>query len=103
MKFSLIAFCSALAGQAVALPAIHSDSLQERADNIQPIVAKRASCDNTATSRDCWGDYSIDTNWYDETPSTGVTKEYWLVVQNTTLSPDVSMSIPLRPNSLNKY
>jgi hypothetical protein len=25
---------------------------------------KRQSCDNTATSRDCWGDYSIDTNWY---------------------------------------
>lgn len=24
----------------------------------------RQSCDNTATSRDCWGDYSIDTNYY---------------------------------------
>jgi hypothetical protein len=25
---------------------------------------KRQSCVNTATSRECWGDYSIDTNWY---------------------------------------
>ena len=25
---------------------------------------KRESCENTGTSRDCWGDYSIDTNWY---------------------------------------
>lgn len=24
----------------------------------------RQSCENTATSRDCWGDYSIDTNYY---------------------------------------
>lgn len=23
-----------------------------------------SSCENSATSRDCWGDYSIDTNYY---------------------------------------
>lgn len=28
--------------------------------NLKP----RQSCENTATSRDCWGDYSIDTNYY---------------------------------------
>jgi hypothetical protein len=27
-------------------------------------IRKRQSCENTATSRNCWGDYSIDTNWY---------------------------------------
>lgn len=41
-------------------------------------------------SRRCWGDYSIDTNWYDVTPRTGVTREYWLVAENITLAPDVS-------------
>ena len=63
------------------------------------------SCKNTATSRSCWGDYSIDTDWYTVTPDTGVTREvrqyfklchsplltskqYWLSVENSTLAPD---------------
>jgi hypothetical protein len=33
------------------------------------------SCDNTATSRSCWGNYSIDTDYYEVTPETGVTRE----------------------------
>ncbi|KAH8878910.1 hypothetical protein GQ53DRAFT_673202, partial [Thozetella sp. PMI_491] len=51
-------------------------------------VKPRASCDNTATSRDCWGDYSIDTNWYEEVPDTGVTREYWLSVEEADCAPD---------------
>ncbi|KAH8651275.1 laccase from botrytis Aclada At 1.67 A resolution [Xylariales sp. PMI_506] len=47
-----------------------------------------ATCENSATSRNCWGDYSIDTNYYDTIPNTGVTREYWLVAENTTLAPD---------------
>ena len=31
---------------------------------MKPENVKRQSCENTATSRSCWGDYSIDTNWY---------------------------------------
>jgi hypothetical protein len=27
------------------------------------INVKRQSCENTATSRDCWGDYDLTTNW----------------------------------------
>ena len=53
------------------------------------LQARGTSCTNTATSRGCWGNYSIDTNFYEETPNTGVTREYWLSVQNTTLAPDV--------------
>ncbi|KAA8576748.1 hypothetical protein EYC84_006813 [Monilinia fructicola] len=34
------------------------------------------------------GQYSVSTNSYATIPSTGVTREYWLLVQNTTLSPD---------------
>ena len=54
------------------------------------LQSRNTSCANTATSRGCWGKYSIDTNYYEEIPDTGVTREYWLKVQNTTLAPDVS-------------
>jgi hypothetical protein len=32
------------------------------------------SCQNAPTSRECWGDYSIDTNYYNVIPVTGVTR-----------------------------
>lgn len=35
---------------------------------------KRRSCEHSPTSRACWGDYSIDTDYYAETPHTGVTR-----------------------------
>ncbi|KAI5864444.1 putative multicopper oxidase [Durotheca rogersii] len=35
-------------------------------------------------SPQCWGDYSLSTNWYDKVPDTGVTREYWLEIQNRT-------------------
>ncbi|KAM3553088.1 hypothetical protein ARSEF4850_007085 [Beauveria asiatica] len=41
-------------------------------------------------SRGCWGDYSINTNYYDQAPDTGVTREYWFNVENITMAPDVS-------------
>ncbi|KAH6653398.1 Cupredoxin [Truncatella angustata] len=47
-----------------------------------------SSCVNTATSRSCWGSYSIDTYYYVTTPYTGVTREYWLTAESTTLAPD---------------
>ncbi|XMA14740.1 hypothetical protein WAI453_007531 [Rhynchosporium graminicola] len=46
------------------------------------------ACENTATSRHCWGNYSIDTDWYETFPETGVTREYWLSVTNTTMALD---------------
>ncbi|KAF8858876.1 hypothetical protein BDZ45DRAFT_704516 [Acephala macrosclerotiorum] len=49
---------------------------------------QNTSCENTATSRSCWGDYSIDTDWYTVTPDTGVTREFWLSVENVTAAPD---------------
>lgn len=39
-------------------------------------LSTRAVCDgNTASDRSVWCDYSIDTNWYEEAPDTGVTVE----------------------------
>lgn len=34
-----------------------------------------SSCENTATSRGCWGEYDINTDYYEVTPDTGATKE----------------------------
>lgn len=56
--------------------------------NLQNDLKPRASCENTATSRDCWGDYSIDTDYYTTIPDTGVTREYWLSIQEAPCSPD---------------
>ncbi|KAH7403702.1 laccase 3 [Cadophora sp. MPI-SDFR-AT-0126] len=50
-------------------------------------LAKRA-CDNSASDRSCWGDYDLSTNYYDEVPDTGVTREYYFEVQNITAAPD---------------
>ncbi|KAI1426996.1 putative extracellular dihydrogeodin oxidase/laccase [Xylaria sp. FL1777] len=49
-------------------------------------VSKR--CTNSAEDRSCWGDYDIDTNYYDEGPDTGVVREYWFDIVNTTAAPD---------------
>lgn len=49
-------------------------------------LAKR--CTNSASDRSCWGDYDLSTNYYDEVPDTGVTREYYLELVNTTASLD---------------
>ncbi|XXG97320.1 hypothetical protein Hte_003616 [Hypoxylon texense] len=46
----------------------------------------------------CWGDHSLSTNWYDEVPHTGVTREYWLEVQNGTAAVDGVERIVLTVN-----
>ncbi|KAK3314568.1 Cupredoxin [Apodospora peruviana] len=51
-------------------------------------VQPRQACENTPTSRQCWGNFSIDTNYYDVVPDTGKTVEYWLSVQQGPCSPD---------------
>ncbi|KAM7189733.1 laccase-2 [Rhypophila sp. PSN 637] len=61
---------------------LHLSPLPDR--NLRP----RQSCENTPTSRNCWGDFSIDTNYYDVTPNTGRTVEYWLSVQQGPCAPD---------------
>ncbi|KAK3688141.1 Cupredoxin [Podospora appendiculata] len=49
---------------------------------------KRASCANTATSRNCWGNYSISDDVTYTWPTTGVTRSYTFNIQYTTLAPD---------------
>lgn len=45
-------------------------------------------CQNGPDTRACWGEYDINTNYYDTVPNTGVTREFWLELVNTTASPD---------------
>ncbi|KKF96573.1 Laccase [Ceratocystis platani] len=53
-------------------------------------VGKRASTCNTAEDRACWSDgFSIDTNYMESFPDTGVTRQYVIVVSEAeNISPD---------------
>ena len=57
-------------------------------DDLEVHLQPRQACDNTPTSRNCWGNFSIDTNYYDISPDTGRTVEYWLSVQQGPCAPD---------------
>jgi hypothetical protein len=71
-------------GLANALP-----SLSQLPHRRGPTLKRASVCDgNSADDRSTWCDYSIDTNYYDEAPDTGVTVEYWLELTNITASPD---------------
>ncbi|KAF4310328.1 Multicopper oxidase type 1 [Botryosphaeria dothidea] len=43
---------------------------------------------NTADDRTVWCDYDISTDYYNDGPDTGVTREYYFVVSDVTVSPD---------------
>ncbi|TVY39689.1 Laccase [Lachnellula subtilissima] len=80
MKTTLVTFFAALAAR---------HSLASVVPSVSDLVSRQdASCTNSATSRNCWGQYSVDTDYYSVTPNTGVTREYYLSVENTTVSPD---------------
>lgn len=49
---------------------------------------QNTTCENSPTSRSCWGQYNIDTNYYDVVPDTGVTREYWLTLDSIDCAPD---------------
>ncbi|KAM5466595.1 hypothetical protein MauCBS54593_005852 [Microsporum audouinii] len=51
-------------------------------------VKRADSCENTPTSRHCWGQYNVDTNYYTTIPDTGKTVEVWLSVQEGTCNQD---------------
>lgn len=64
--------------------------LNEPVDNVLRPRQNSSStgCENTATSRSCWGEYDIDTNYYTTFPDTGITREYWLSVESADCAPD---------------
>ncbi|KAK3307155.1 laccase 2 [Chaetomium strumarium] len=52
------------------------------------VAQEEPPCAHSADTRRCWGNYSIDTNYYEVVPDTGVTREFWFVVENVTMAPD---------------
>lgn len=53
------------------------------------VLYPRAACaGNTATTRNEWCDFNIDTNYYNEVPDTGVVRSYNFTLQQIIASPD---------------
>lgn len=63
-------FLSASSGLAMLLSGVNAAPHVQQSHSL----GKR-DCDNSATDRSCWGEYSTSTNYYDEVPDTGVTVE----------------------------
>ncbi|CAI0646995.1 unnamed protein product [Colletotrichum noveboracense] len=64
------------------------------------LIEKRQDCVfDSATNPSCWdGTYDLNTNWYEEAPNTGVIREYWFDITNTTAAPDGVERIVLAVN-----
>ena len=67
-----------------SLSASLATAIVPRAD----LLPRAACAGNSATDRSVWCDYDTSTNYYEEVPDTGVTREYWLELTNITLAPD---------------
>ncbi|KAH8652632.1 putative extracellular dihydrogeodin oxidase/laccase [Tricladium varicosporioides] len=85
MLFSKAILATVAISGALAAPTVSSSTLSKR-------------CTNSAEDRSCWGDYDLSTNYYDVVPDTGVTREYWLDIQNGTASLDGVERIVLTVN-----
>ena len=75
LQTTLLALALVACSSAFAVPYENSDASQT------PSLQPRQSCENTPTSRSCWGQYNIDTNYYTTGPTTGKTVEVWLSAQ----------------------
>lgn len=86
MKFAHFAALAAFAYEisASTIPSLSEgiSSLLPRLLPSSPEILPRANCENTATSRSCWGNYSTDTDWYTVIPDTGVTRGTYLMIKS---------------------
>ncbi|CAG7959720.1 unnamed protein product [Penicillium salamii] len=59
--------------------------------------SRATSCVNSSNNRKCWDKgFDITTDYYENVPDTGVTREYWFNVENGTAAPDgVEMPVQL--------
>lgn len=65
-----LVLAASIVGWTAATPLDAADRLARRATSV--------CSGNTASTRSEWCDYSIDTDYYEEAPDTGVTREYWV-------------------------
>ncbi|KAE8382646.1 extracellular dihydrogeodin oxidase/laccase [Aspergillus bertholletiae] len=59
--------------------------------------AQDTGCTHGPSNRGCWSDgYDLSTDYYENAPDTGVIREYWFNIENTTAAPDgVEMPVQL--------
>lgn len=58
------------------------------AGSLAQYLTTDAPCQNGPTTRRCWGQYDINTNYYDVFPVTNKVREYWLSVIEVPCAPD---------------
>lgn len=58
--------------------------------------SRDTTCVNSPTNRQCWSEgFNISTDYYSHVPDTGITREYWFNIENTTASPD-GVEVPVQ-------
>lgn len=73
----------------LASTAVQGASLPRPGSRSPSLSARQTVCDgNTADDRSTWCDYDLSTDYYNEVPDTGVIREYYFEVTNSTLAPD---------------
>ena len=95
--FSLLALAaagtSALSVPDISSPVVESPALPAR-DTFHRYRRSGSTgnltsrCQNGPTSRHCWGEYDINTNYYDTIFYTNRTVEYWLTLEEIDCAPD---------------
>ena len=90
MKLSFVSLLAlaAAGASAISIPrtasqAAHTSNLARRATS-----NLTSGCQNGPNSRQCWGEYDINTNYYDTVFYTNVTREYWLNLEEIDCAPD---------------
>ncbi|GME66055.1 Multicopper oxidase [Neofusicoccum parvum] len=55
----------------------------------QTDTKQNTGCINSPADRSCWSEgFDISTDYYESVPDTGVVREYWFNIENTTAAPD---------------
>ncbi|KAJ6088585.1 hypothetical protein N7486_009846 [Penicillium sp. IBT 16267x] len=86
MNLNSLYLWGSIVGLAVAIP--QSPPAPASASAIAANATTTTCGGNTPTDRASWCDYNINTDYEETAPFTGVTREYWLTVNHTQLSPD---------------
>ncbi|EKG17545.1 Multicopper oxidase type 1 [Macrophomina phaseolina MS6] len=89
MRASYLSAAAFLGLSAAAPQAASTSSSSASANASSTSSAATSTCTgNTADDRTVWCDYDISTDYYNDGPDTGVTREYYFVVSDVTVSPD---------------
>ena len=86
MKWRLLPLLAFVAGS-IALYISHG-LVEDIKAMLLPFQQPLQSCKNTPTSRYCWGQHNIDTNYYNTFPETGNNVEVWLSAEESTCNQD---------------